>query len=178
MDIQTAAHAYKNANKSYLFKNTNKLKIAHTIAADIGIEQLLKQSMFIIPHLKLIYIDYTIFKLYANPDNYEQISAHIISILDQSILEYNCTNISINFDTLTVSAIERYKPFIYLFFNQCKLNNSQYCSKLCRFTIYNTPSIIDMIYKFLKPFIDHDAFDKVVKYNKAESPALIAELFK
>jgi hypothetical protein len=57
--------------------------------------------------------------------------------------------------------------------------NSQ--TKYSKFTekmnIYYTPSMIESIATFLKPFIDKDVGQHITLYSKADSPELIKKLY-
>jgi hypothetical protein len=153
--------------KNIFFKNKQKMEIAEHISKSFDLNDLIHQTCFIIPNTNKIFLDYTIFKLYANENNYETILKHIIELYMNCIETNQSFEVHVNLESLTPSATEKYKNCIELFnrmTNDCLI--SQY---LNNWYVYNPPSMIDMIKQILKYILDPIVMKKVIVYPKIES---------
>ena len=156
-------------SKNQLFKKTQKLDSAKYISEKIDINQMIEESVFIIPETNILFIDYVIFKLFANDDLYEIIINHIMNLFDYLIKYYGTFTVNINLRTFTVSAAERYIPAIKQFCNRCLNNNTKYTEFMTTFRVLNTPSVMDMVVKIVKPFVEKDVISKIEFLNKTET---------
>jgi 5'-3' exonuclease len=68
---------YSENTKNRIFKSKQKIDCAVKIAAQVSMDDLLSKSMYIIPNTKKVFIDYSIFKLYAHPGIYDKIINYI-----------------------------------------------------------------------------------------------------
>ena len=127
---------YSENKKNTFFKNNQKKDFASSITNSIGFDELISKTFYIIPNTQSIFIDYTIFKVYALPDYYTEVVEYISSLIDKCISNYGSFNVHINIDTFTMSAAERYKHVISIFLNKCISSNSGYCLKLHKMFIY------------------------------------------
>jgi len=168
---------YSGNKKNIFFKNNQKQECATAITQTIGFEDLIQKTAFIIPGKNCVFLDYTIFKLYAVPEYYEKIVQHILSLFDACIQNYGTFNAHINLNTFTLSAAERYKSIINVFINTCMIANSGYSLKLNTMFIYNTPNTFSNISNILMPLIDKSVKQKLVLFDKNKSVGLIEELF-
>ena len=148
------------------------------VSGAIGLEKMLSNTVYVLPNTNKVYFDYTVFKLYANPSNYDSIIQTIIRTFDTCIDQYGDYESHMNLNTFTISALERYKPIIITFCKDFLKNNPKYIEKLARFNIYNTPSMIDMAIHVVRPFVNESVLKKVVFISKIESEKLISELLQ
>jgi len=161
--IKELQSQYYSANKkNTFFKNTQKLNCATTICDNIPFEELIARTIYIIPDTNKVYLDYTIFKMFANPQNFSTINDYIIRLFNNRIEEYDGFQIHINLDSFTISALERYKVLIKQFCEKCLASNTRYSIKMDKIYIYNVPKSFDAIVGTLKPFIDPLVYSKLV----------------
>jgi len=153
---------YSNNSKNIFFKNKQKLDCATLVCDNIPMETLLSNTIYVIDDSNQVFLDYTIFKLYANPHNYETITNAIVALLQSHIDKFDSFQLHINLHSFTVSALERYKSMIQQFCDKCLSSNTRYSRKMDKTFIYNPPKSFDSIVKGLKPFIDPFIYDKLV----------------
>jgi hypothetical protein len=170
---------YSENKKKILFKSSQKFECAESITNSIGIEELIQRTIFIIPNTNSVFLDYTLFKTYATPDNYYKIITHILSLFKICIQNYGTYDCHVNLDSFTITAAQRYKDIIELFLQNCMTSNSEceYSVQLTTMYIYNTPNTFQNISKILLPLIDPIVKNKIVFYDKATSQKTLPELF-
>jgi CRAL/TRIO domain len=168
---------YAKNNKNVFFKKTQKADCAEKVAQQFDINILLANTVYIIGDTNHILFDYTVFKTYANESNYSQIVNYVLFMFDTVIRKHGSYVTHVNLDTFTVSAAERYKKVIQVFNTEC-INKTefQYTKCLKSWYVYNPPSVIDMVNKILKPFIEPSVFNNVTIVSKADSPVILARL--
>jgi hypothetical protein len=167
---------YADHKKNIIFKNAQKLECAKAISSEIDIETILQKTVFIIPNTNKVYLDYTVFKLFANPSNYQVIVDHIFQCFEVAIRQYGDYEAHTNLKSFTVSSIKRYEEIFNLFYQKsyaAQISFSKIIAKLC---LYNTPFVIEGTAGMLKSIIDADALSKTVIYKKDNSDQLLAEL--
>lgn len=169
---------YSTSGKNRIFKSKQKQECATIVTHEIGIEKMLSGTVYIIPNTNRVFFDYTLFKLYANPSNYDAIIKRATELFDACIEKYGTFESHMNLNTFSVSALERYKPIIITFCNTCLKNNPKYVEKLSRFYIYNKPNMIDIVIAVVRPFVNEDVFKKVIFIQKQNSEKLICELLQ
>ena len=167
---------YSDNKKNTFFKSSQKMECATTVTNEIGIDALIQKTIYIIPNTNCVFMDYTIFKTYATPDNYNKIVGYILSLFDYCIANYGEYYAHVNLDSFTISAAERYKNLIECFLTNCMSSESQYSFKLKHMLIYNTPNTFNNISKLLMPFIDPLVRQKIMFYDKKCSGELITKL--
>ena len=64
---------YSQNTKKMFLKNSQKIECANKITEKFDIFDLIKKTIYIIPNTNKVYIDYLIYKLYANPNVYNDI---------------------------------------------------------------------------------------------------------
>jgi hypothetical protein len=174
----------QEGSKNVLFKKSQKMKCAETISKQIDLSTLLSHSAYFFPNQNKIYVDYTMFKLFANESNYVQIIQHIIQLVDVYIDSHISEpfELHLNLNGFTISAAERYKETVQLFcesimyFNQCK--NRQIVDHLSKLYIYYTPSIMEHIMRLFQNIVDPTIYTRIVFLSKTESPEKIRILFE
>ena len=174
-DIQKLQNKYySNNSKNLLFKKQQKLDCASNISNQYDVNILINNTFTLIPNTNKIYLDYNIFKLYANPNNYGAIIEYLLNIIYYCIQRYDNYEVHVNLNTFSVSSCERYKEIIINFCNTCLNNSTNFSAKVSKLCIYNIPTVFDTISKILNPFIDPLIYSKIVKYNKNETNAILA----
>ena len=122
-----------------------------------------------------IFIDYSIFKMFANPNNYHDISLFLARIINDCIHKYKQIEIHINLDTLSISAVERHRSIILNFAEHGQ--NNKYDKYLTKLELYNTPSFITTTTSILNSFISSNVKQMVKFYKKEESEMLLKTIF-
>ena len=169
---------YSKNSKNTFFKKTQKADCAEQISQQFDINVLLNNTVYIVGDTNQVFFDYAVFKLYANESNYQQIVDYVILLFDVVIRTHGSYVTHVNLDSFTVSAAERYKKVIQTFNTACIRNTEfQYTQRLQSWHIYNPPSVIDMIHKILKPFIEPSVFNNARIISKEDSAARLSELF-
>jgi len=170
---------YSQNTKNTFFKKNQKIDLAKQVSLSFDINMLLQKTGYIIPGTQHIYFDYTVFKSFANEDNYNLIVTYILNLFQTCITNHGEYIVHVNLDTFTVSAAERYKNLITLFNECCLSNKTIEYSKLLKFwKIYYTPSVIDMITKILKTVLEPEIIQKIIFVSKKESDEKLQELFE
>jgi hypothetical protein len=169
---------YAKNSKNMFFKSKQKLELAENISSALSVDDLLQRTVYVIKDTNKVYIDYTVFKTYANPSIYEKMVRYALFVLDYCIEKFGTYEVYLNLDTFSVSACHRYKDVIETYLNECMKHETPYTEKLITMHLYNIPSVFDNIQKLLTPFIHETVKQKIDLRDKRESPALIAELFK
>lgn len=167
---------YQKDPKNTFFKKYQKTNCASEIATKMDTNELLQKTAYIIPNTNRVWIDYLIFKVYANPGNYTSIIQYLLSLIINVINIYGSFEIHINLDTFSISAAERYKDSIYLFCEECIKLNTQFSNSISNMYIYNTPSVMDRISALFASIISTEVKSKIILINKRDSPGLINQL--
>ena len=160
---------YDNNNKNIIFKNNQKNSLASNISSKFDTNMLLTMMCYPIINTNIVIIDYSVFKLFANPNNYEIITNHILGEFKKIIQTYNNFECHINVNTFTISAAERYKSMIKIFCSKSLASDTPYSDKISKLIIYYPPSMIQSISKVFSPFINPNVKEKVIIYDKTSS---------
>lgn len=166
---------YSKNKKNTIFKNKQKLDCANAVCNAIPIDYLISQTIYIIPNTDKIFLDYTIFKLFANTDNFNQIIDNIFVTIKNCVESFSTFEIYINLDTFTISALERYKVVIKDFIDKCISSNTRYSENIINLYICNVPKTFDAIIKTMKPFIEKQVYEKIKLWDDSTSKQAIAE---
>lgn len=169
-EIEEYQNKYYSTNKkSVIFKSNEKTALANEIAQNFNMETLLDMMCFPVPDKNIVVIDYLIFKLFANPNNYELITNHILGNFHQKITVYGNFQCHLNIHSFTVSAAQRYKSMIEIFCKNALASNTPYSEKIQIFAIYNAPCMLQQISNIFLPFVNPNVKDKVTIYDKNDS---------
>ena len=169
---------YSKNGKNVIFKKQQKLDCASAVSQQLSIDDLLNQTVYIIPNTNKVYFNYTIFKLYANPNNYEQVVIKIMKSFQLCIQTYGSYEAHINLDSFTISSCERYKQVIELYYRYCMASETTFALKIDQMFIYYCPSAIDTITRMLHSFIEPNVRNRMTLYDKKMSGDLITALHK
>lgn len=160
---------YQNNQKKMIFKNAQKKDCAENICNNMDINILLQNTFITYPNIHIIYVQYTIFKTYANDNNITTITNYLFSIIHSHVSKYGGYEMHINLDTYTITAHERYKNMYSIFFDMCNKNELMFSDKLLKMYVYNCPSVINTLHSFFSSFIDKNAIHKITMYDKKSS---------
>jgi hypothetical protein len=161
---------------SFFFKKTQKLDCAKEISQKFDLVSMINTTIYSIPDTNKIIFNYPVFKLYANPDNYEAIVQGVLNVYDLVLDKYKGFEAHVILDGFTISAAERYKDVIKLFCQKCMNSNNNYAESTQAMHIYYTPSMIESISTLFRPFIDPSINKRMVLHSKNESEELIKTL--
>jgi len=173
--FQLQQQYYESSGKNVFFKKEQKFECASLVCDQLGLDQMINQTFYYIPKTNKIYIDYTMFKIYANPSNFDNISNKLLDLL-KCLSQLGEYEVHVNLDSFTISACERYKQIISLYCEKCLMHSTQLSRLIKKMYIYNCPSMIETMARILKPIIHPDIHNKMVYYNKTESPFLLLQL--
>lgn len=169
---------YNSHRKNIFMKTSQKSECAETISRQIPLEELIRNTIYIIPNTCSIYMDYPLFKTYVGSDNYKEVMNHIFETINGVIYKCGTFEMHINLNTFTISAAERYNQVIQSFCNECFKNNTQYTSVMTNMYIYNTPSMIQTISTLMVKYSNDPTIkEKTIFYTKDESHMRLNELF-
>ena len=161
---------YSQNTRNTFFKKSQKTECAQQLSQTFDLQTLLTRSIFQLQNTHYVYFDYTIFKLYANPNIYDQIVQYILQLLSSIIRVHGKYSIHLNLDSFTISAAERYKNLIQLYNKYClEGTDFSYTDQLEKLYLYNPPNVLDTIFILLKPFIEPVVVQKVIVIPKKES---------
>lgn len=156
---------YDNNKKNSIFKDVQKRQVASQVATNFNTEQLLNTMCFSVPNTNKVAIDYTVFKLFANPNNYELLTQFILRRFYISIQAYGGFECHLNLDGFSVSAAQRYKTMIEIFCKGALSSDTQYSDKINKFIIYNPTSMIQSIAQLFSKFINPNVREKVTIHD-------------
>lgn len=171
------ADYYSKQTKNTFFTSKQKLAAAETVSNSINLEELVHRSVFVINNTNKVYVDYTVFKLFANPSNYQYIIDYMLTLLTYCIEHNGLFEVHVNLDTFTVSACHRYKEVIELYLTECMKKDTELSEKLGKMHIYNIPSVFETIQKMLMPLMHDVVKEKIEVHNKLESASILPLLF-
>jgi hypothetical protein len=175
-DYQT--NYYSQNRKNIFFKSKQKMDCATQISQEFDINQLIQKTVFLVPNSNRVFFDYTLFKLYGNPDNYQTVVNYVLTVLTHCIDTFGEYELHVNLNSFTITAAERYRIIIEMFCNECLKKQTRYASKLIKMYIYNSPSMIEHVTGLFGNLIDPLIRERMVMYNKEETGTKIEELFR
>jgi hypothetical protein len=153
---------YLTNPKKIFLKSAQKAKCATHITQHLPLDALMQKSFYIQENTNKLVCDYTIFKTFANPDNYDTIINYIITLANQCIQQYNTYEIHVNLKSFTMTAAQRFSDVIKRFCDKCLHKDSVYSNKMDVLYLHNCPSVIHTIQRLFSGFMDKDSVSKVV----------------
>jgi hypothetical protein len=170
---------YKENTRNMFFKKSQKQACATQVASQYSKQELFEKTFFIIGDTAGVFIDYALLKMYSHPDLNEEITHYVMNLFRNVIRKHGKFVVHMNLESFTVSAAERNIPLVRLFSKQCLDDKEfEYTQLLETWNIYNTPSVIEIIYKVLKYVIEPAAIAKIKTTSKADTKAALELLFK
>jgi len=167
---------YQTNSKNTFFKNSQKMNCAKKMNETFDIDQMIQQTIFRVRNTNKVLFNYSVFKLYAHPDNYERIIEAVIRTYNSILEEYPDFEAHVILEGFTISAAERYKEAIQLFCHKCMRSDTKYSILTKAMYIYYTPSMIEHISMLLRPFIEPAVYDRITMISKEESAQRLREL--
>jgi len=167
-DLQEAY--YQTHSKNRFFKSKQKQECASIIAQQMDINTLFHHTLYIIQDQSAIYFDYTIFKSFVCPENFNVFLQYIDNVTTPWINVCESYELHLNMQGLTISGFERFSGLIDSLFQHLP----PVSHKMKVIYIYYTPAVVDTIMRVMRPFIAHYQ-DKIVFYSKKESEEKLAE---
>jgi hypothetical protein len=161
---------YKQNNKNIIFKKDQKNECASFISQQIDCSVLFEKTLFIIKYSE-IYFDYTIFKTYIHPEIFDNFLEYVNQISFEYIDRIPEYTLHLNFQSLSISAFERYWPLIVKILNKFPVSGN----KMQKTYIYHTPNVVNQIMRVINPFINHFR-EKIIFFSKSESSEKLTQL--
>lgn len=169
---------YSKKTKNIFFKKTQAGEIAANINQELSLEELIENTVYLIPDTNSIYIDYPVFKMYATISNYQIFIDRFINIMKASIVDYGAFQVHINLKSFSISSIEKYQNFFQMYYNSCISQGLLYNDKIVeKIIIYNTPSIITSISVMIIKYTEPSIKNKIVYHDKNVSEIHLGKLF-
>jgi len=153
---------YKTNRKNIFFKKSQKQDFARKVSDNFNLNELLEKTIYIDSQTNRVFIDYNVFKLYANADTYELIknyTKNIFSNFQNKRFEFH-----IDINGFTISAAERYKSFFEMILSEFMISNEDIITNIY---IYNSPSIIDTLMGFFKNILTTNIKTKIIIVPKS-----------
>lgn len=160
---------YTENGKNSFFKNKQKIECAKKICSKYSLKELISNTIFQIKNTNKVFIDYTIFKLYINPDNYEIFIHSVFDLFSEVLTSYKTYEVHINLDTFTATSADRYKNIIKLYNEESDKYGTHFINNLSFMKLYNLPSLLEMMSSIMKPIINPHAYQKFILVSKEES---------
>lgn len=155
---------YANSkNNTFFNAKKNKNDCSEHVSQCIDLDKLISQTIFIENNSNKIFIDYTIFKTFASQLNYQTIVDSLVSKIICVKNTYRTFEIHLNLKSLTVSAIERYRPIFQVYYDTCcKYGLSYESDILDKFEIYHAPMVINSLVPIIVKYTDKSIKNKIV----------------
>jgi len=169
---------YESNKKNSFFKEKQKAELTNQITNNFDMQKLMDATTMIIPNTNKVYINYEIFKLYANESNFQTIINDILAKFTSCVQQYKSFECHLNIAGFTTTAAQRYQNAVQLFCDTCLNNNTDHTTDMSTLFIYNTPLVFDTIRKMLNPFIHEEIKKKLVTISKKDSEEKLQELLK
>lgn len=159
---------YDEHGKNMFFKKNQKQDCAEAVCRNIGFDELLQKTSFIIPNTNKVYFDYTVFKVYATPEHFVQIVDYVYQLCLYCSQTYGTYEIHVNLLGFTISAYDRYKEIIRQFCDKCVGPYVTCCETIEALHIHNCPQIIDQVVKVVRPMISPIVSGRTKLHSKQE----------
>lgn len=157
---------YSTNTKHTFLKKQQKNECANVVSNLVGTNNMLNHCIYTFDGYK-VYIDYTVFKTFVCPDNYNLIVDYFMNIIHTIINEYGRYQLYVNLQTLTISALERYRSVIMQLSSRCVADQIEPFIEI--FQIHNAPSFLTATSSLLSPFMPDSVKNKIVFVNKNDS---------
>lgn len=168
---------YSENKKKILFKNSQKLDVANKISENFDFNQLLETTVFRLENTNHIMMDYTVFKLYANPNNYQKIIDYFLLVIDDCIRLYGTYTVHANIQGFTPTAANRYIGIIEQFNKTSVLRGCiQYTTVLEKWYVYNPPISLETIRPIIYRVFDANMFKNFHLVSREDSPNIWTQL--
>lgn len=167
---------YDTHKKNVFFKSEQKFHAAQTVCSQLEMDELLHNTCWIIPNTNKVYFEYSVFKHYACPANFELVVDKVSALCLHCIQHYHTFEVHMNLASFSISAAERYQKIIEMFCNKGMLQNTSFSMYLTSLNLYNIPIMIENISRILSSVIPPEVKSKVCMFKKDVSDAKLQEL--
>ena len=113
------------------------------------VEQILNNICYI--NQNNLLIQHAFFKKFANKNNYDIITQHIVNNINTILQNYELINVHCSLYKMDLIDLDKHYDFLL---SICKFMQSTYPTKLNNFYIYQPPFIYSKIYSIICNFID------------------------
>jgi hypothetical protein len=178
--IKKLEEDFYSKNKKCLFmKNSQKKNCAGIIADSLSLNELISNTVYIIKDTNKIYINYSLFKTYATPANYQQIIDRFIDLIIITINAFSSFELHLDLKSLTATAIERYQHVFQLYNDSCIKRGIYYDDKIIdNVYMYYSPSVINILSILIMRFTDKSVKKKLISFSKTDSDKYINDLLR
>ena len=174
--LKIQSEFYSSQHKNLFFRKSQKRDCANYVMTQVPLDVLLKRTIMRFSDTNVVYIDYTVFKTYASPENYLHVAQWLLKHIQATIRTYGGFDLHVNLSTFSMSAAERYTEAIQVFCEECHRKDQNYLDNMGNMYIYNTPNMIHMVTTIISRFTNESIKDKMVCYSKEESATRLHEL--
>lgn len=154
-----------NSKRSFL-KKQQKNDCANHVSNLVGTNHMLNHCIYAFDGYK-VYIDYTVFKTFVCPENYNLVVDYFINVIQSIINTFGKYQLYINLQTFTISALERYRSFILLLSSRCAAEQLEPFIEI--FQIHNSPGFLTTTSNLLSPFMPDTVKKKMTFIHKNDS---------
>jgi hypothetical protein len=166
----------QNKKKSFI-KKSQKMDCAEVISTELSLDDLISSTVYVINDSKIILINYSIFKSFANPNNYQKIIDRFIDLIVITIKKHGLFELHLDLKSMTTTAIERYKCTFQMYNDSCCKRGVFYTDNLIdRIFFYNSPSVISILSILIVKFTDISIRNKINIISKENSEKALLEL--
>jgi hypothetical protein len=156
---------YNEIGKNMIFKKQQKNDVAKQISEQYNVDDLL--PLFCYKKDNNVVVDYNILKIFVYPDIYPKIIDYVMKKYENN--ECSSINIHFNLNSFSMTAAERYKDLIKMYFDKTMASHIDITSITNKIYVYYTPNILNQLLKMFHSFIPLEIRDKVQYFPKKES---------
>jgi len=163
--IELLKNEYYTQNKrTVFFRKTQKQDCAKVIENRLSFDVLCDKTIYMneLEDLPRVYVDYKIFKSFAQDSNYDFILDKFRIVIDKCVSKYGVYEICADLGYLTITGAHRYYSFIRTFCTQFLHDTHVHKHLLQQVFLYNYPAIIPALQKLFYPFVPADVITKIV----------------
>ena len=156
-------HKQNSDLRSRLFNRRQKEIAAKAVAETMGLNGLLDRMCFVCGDTNHICVDYIVFKTFAHPENFVHISRKMQQAIEQVLQNHSSFIVHVNLESLTLSAMQRYKDLFTICETICTENRGElgFVPYLDQWCVYNCPKMMKDLLGFIRPFLNRAVIDKV-----------------
>jgi len=155
--IQSAQDQYYQEHaKHHFFKKSQKMECATKVVDQVGLNNLIEKTIYYEPGTNVLVLNYPVFKTFATNDICEEFTKYFIEMLEYGKTYYNNVELRINLDTLSITAIERYKSFIEM---SMEILSEKYDDVIDACILYNAPSFTGQIINVFAGIVGKSRFN-------------------
>ena len=168
---------YLSQPKKMFMTKTQKEECSEYVVQKISLDQLMKNTVYVIKNTNYGFKDEPLFKQYITSIYYEKFTQYVVKTICDVIMIHGTYEMHINLLSFSVSAVEKYHVIIHTFYEMCcQSPENVIVTRLSSINIYNTPIMIHVIKAMLSKLNVEAIRGKTIFYTKEESPGLLLKL--